>query len=128
MRRYIQFDPKTAGTKVHKESGFIQEIILSEALKRNKNIIVDGSLVSLDRHKKLFESIRREYPQYTIEIIHVVANMEKIRERIQKRGDATGRFVPMERVEYAYLQVPKTVEALTPLVSTVLTIDNTEED
>jgi len=128
MRSYIHFDPKTAGTKVHKESGFIEEIILAEALKRNKNIIVDGSLTSLVRHKKLFEFIRRDYPQYKIEIIHVVVDIERIRERIQKRGEQTGRFVPMERVEYAYTQVPKTVEALTPLVSKVLTIDNNEEE
>ena len=54
MRSYVLFDPKTAGTKVHKESGFIEEIILAEALKRNKNIIVDGSLTSLVQHKTLF--------------------------------------------------------------------------
>ncbi len=65
MRSYIHFDPKTAGTKVHKESGFIEEIILVEALKRNKNIIVDGSLTSLIRHKKLFEFIRKDYTRST---------------------------------------------------------------
>lgn len=124
MKMYINYDPKTAGTKVHKESGFIQEIILSEALKQNKNIIVDGSLTSLVRHKMLFESIRRDYPQYTIEIIYITADMEKIQERIQKRGEATGRFVPIEKVEYAYHQIPKTIKALTPLVSKMLIFDN----
>lgn len=127
MKMYIHFDPKSAGTKVHKESGFIQEIILSEALKQNKNIIVDGSLTSLTRHQMLFELIRRDYPQYTIEIIQVIADMEKIQERIQKRGEATGRFVPMEKVKYAYHQIPKTVEALTPLVSKVFVIDNNKD-
>ncbi len=68
------------------------------------------------------------YTQYEIEIIHVVVDLEKIRERIQKRGELTGRFVPMERVEFSYTEVPKTVEALTPLVSKVLTIDNNEEE
>jgi predicted ABC-type ATPase len=128
MKLYIHFDPKTAGTKVHKESGFIQEIILFEALKQNKNIIVDGTLTSLDCHKKLFESIRKEYPQYRIEIIHVIADMDKIKERIHKRGEQTGRFVPLEKAEYAYHQVPKTVKALTPLVSKILTIDNNKEE
>ena len=128
MNIYINLDPKTAGTKVHKESGFIQEIILSEALKQNKNIIVDGSLTSLIRHKMLFESIHRDYPHYTIEIIYVMADLGKIQERIQKRGEETGRFVPMEKVEYAYHQIPKTVESLTPLVSRVLVIDNNKDE
>lgn len=124
MKMYINIDPKTAGTKVHKESGFIQEIILSEALKQNKNIIVEGTLTSLIRHKMLFDSIRRDHPHYTIEIIYVVADLEKIQERIRKRGEKTGRFVPMEKVEYAFHQIPKTIEALIPLVSRVLIIDN----
>lgn len=128
MKTYVNLDPKTAGTKLHKESGFIQEIILSEALKQNKNIIVDGSLTSLIRHKMLFESIQRDYPQYTIEIIYVIADLEKIQARIQRRGDATGRFVPMEKVEQAFHQIPKTVEALAPLVSKVLIIDNNKEE
>jgi len=128
MKLYINFDSKTAGTKVHKESGFIQEIILSEALKQNKNIIVDGSLTSLIRHKMLFESIRRDYPHYKIEIIYIIANMEKIQERIQKRGEATGRFVPIEKVEEAYHQIPKTIKALTPLASKVVIIDNNKDE
>lgn len=128
MKIYINLAPKTAGTKVHKESGFIQEIILSEALKQNKNIIVDGSLASLIRHKMLFESIHRDYPNYIIEIIYVIADIEKIQKRIQRRGDATGRFVTMEKVEHAFYQIPKTVEALTPLVSKVLVIDNNKEE
>lgn len=128
MKIYVNLDPKTAGTKVHKESGFIQEIILSEALKQNKNIIVDGSLTSLIRHKMLFESIHRDYPHYTIEIIYVIADLEKIKARIQRRGDATGRFVPMEKVEQAFHQIPKTVQVLAPLVSRMLIIDNNKEE
>ena len=128
MKIYVKLDPKRAGTKLHKESGFIQEIILSEALKQNKNIIVDGSLTSLIRHKMFFESIHRDYPHYTIEIIYVIADLEKIQARIQRRGDATGRFVPMEKVEQAFHQIPKTVEALTPLVSRVIIIDNNKEE
>lgn len=128
MKIYITLDAKTAGTKLHKESGFIQEIILSEALKQNKNIIIDGSLTSLNRHKMLFESIHRDYPHYTMEIIYVTADLDKIQERIQERGDSTGRFVPMEKVENAYYQIPKTVEALTPLVERVLIINNDKEE
>lgn len=124
MKTYIKIHPKSAATKVHKESGFIQEIILSEALKQSKNIIVDGSLTSFIRHKMLFESIHRDYPHYTIEIIYVIADLEKIQERIQKRGEATGRFVPIEKVEFAYHQIPKTVESLAPFVSKILLIDN----
>lgn len=139
LQDYLWIDPdqikdelpemtKIGGTRVHKESGFIEEIILSEALKQSKNIIVDGSLTSLVRHKMLFESIRKEYPHYIIEIIYVKADMDKIQERIRKRGEATGRFVPMDKVKYAYSQIPKTVEALTPLASKVIIIDNNEAD
>jgi predicted ABC-type ATPase len=124
MAKYVALDPQTAGTKVHKESGFIQEIILSEGLKLNKNIIVDGSLTHLLRHKMLFELIHREYPQYEIEIIHVIADLETVQKRIQSRGDATGRYVPMEKVKEVYEKIPKTVEALTPLVSRVVVIHN----
>ena len=128
MDGFIHDNPQTAGTKTQKESGFIKEIILSEALKQNKNLIVDGTLISLVRHKDLFESIRKDHPQYTIEIIWVVASMEQIQKRIQKRGEETGRFVPIKHVEHAYREVPKTVKALTPLVSKVITIDNDEDD
>lgn len=127
MSGFVRSDPQTAGTKVQKESGFIKEILLSEALKRNKNIIVDGTLTSLVRHKYLFELIRNDYPQYTIEIIYVVASMEQIQKRIQKRGEETGRFVPVKYVEQSYREIPRTVEALTPLVSKVITIDNNED-
>lgn len=127
MSELICKDLLTAGTKLQKESGFIKEILLSEALKRNKNIILDGTLTSLVRHKYLFELIQSEYPQYTIEIIYVTASMEQIQKRIQKRGEETGRFVPIEYVEQACREVPRTVEALTPLVSKVITVDNNED-
>lgn len=115
------FEHSVAATRLHPESTQMADVLLEHALSRSLHMIVDGSLRDVDYYKHLIQRIRREYPTYRIAIIHVTAEPETIRQRARNRS---GRAVPEDLVQKSIEQVPRSVEALTPVVDAVHVIQN----
>lgn len=88
---------------------------------------VDGSLRDCTWYRHVFETILARFPHYSIAIFHIVASDAVIFERAQKRGEATGRFVPETEIWDSIRRVPTTVEVLAPLCRFVATIDNSTD-
>lgn len=87
--------------------------------------VVDGSLQDWRWHSALFERIRREFPRYSLGILHVTAHPDTVHARAAKRARATGRIVPEAVLDKAMARVPEAVERLAPQVDYLIEVDNT---
>mmetsp|Transcript_68329 Transcript_68329/g.192688 ORF Transcript_68329/g.192688 Transcript_68329/m.192688 type:complete len:506 (-) Transcript_68329:228-1745(-) len=124
MKGYLERDPATAATKVHRESTMISEVLFEHCLSAKQNLLVDGSLRDVGWYTKLFQRIRREFPVYRIGIVHITASRETIINRAEARAKETGRVVPRELLEASMAQVPESVAALAPLADFVADVAN----
>jgi len=125
---YLRENPLTAGELTQKEAGLIAEILTLAALSQHKNILVDGSLRDSDWYAKYFAKLRKIYPKIKIGILHVTAPRKIIIKRAKTRGEKIGgRQVPLDIMEMALEQVPKSVQQLSPLADHFCEIFNRQE-
>lgn len=127
MMQYMQHHRSHAGTLTHKESGFIAEILVREAMMRSKNVLVDGSLRNHAWYLHAFKKLRKDYPNYRIAILLITASREKVYERASKRAATTGREVPAALLDEAMDQVPVSFRMLAPAADYTAIIDNDED-
>eukprot|EP00906_Rhabdomonas_costata_P010564 RCo014838 len=121
---YLAFDEHTAGSKTKKESGMISELVTKEALRQRCNVIVDGSLHDLQWYSPFFANVHQNFPHYCIAILHIVASPEKIISRVERRGDLTGRHIPVDLLRWVIEQVPKSVKVLSQQAHALWEFDN----
>lgn len=108
-------DIVTKSSLVHKESGYLAELILHEALRRGLHVIFEGTLKS-PWYTAHIASLKRDYPAYRLALIAVTAPLEVIKKRVMERGQRTGREVPLAVVEEAFSKVPGAHKPLIPLM------------
>jgi predicted ABC-type ATPase len=128
MKKFIEHDPDTAGTRVHKESSLIAEIAERQAIRMNKCLLVDGSLRDTKWYEQRLDNVSREHVNYYFAIIHVIAPSELVYERVKKRTVETGRNVPLILIEKSIEEVPQSVEILSHYVHFTVTINNDKEE
>lgn len=121
---YLQVQKDTAATKLHRESTQMADILLEMGIAKRYPLLVDGSLRDVDYYTSLFARLKES--GYRIAILHIVANREVILERARRRGEATGRFVPLEILEASMRQVPASVQSLSQFATRTFTIQNNE--
>merc|ERR1740123_1295338 len=121
---YKKHDASQAGAMCHRESGFLQELAQEVAMQANQNVWVDGSLQDGKWYSHLFAETRRRYPRYRIALLHVFAELETVKARAQKRGQETGRFVPVDTLESCWHAVVDSVRVLGPLADFFAKINN----
>jgi hypothetical protein len=119
-------DPTIAGSQVHQESGFIQEIVLERALKLSKNIILDGSMRDWQWYLKEIERIQAMYPAYAgrLDIVCVQASEAVVMKRARERGAVTGRVIPPALLRDCIRQVPLSVDILRHAVRKTFFVNN----
>jgi len=112
---YIKTKPLQAGELTRKEAGYIAELIILAALKKGKNVLVDGSLRDHKWYSSYFSNLREEYSGLRIAILHITASRDLVFKRAKSRAQDTGRVVPHETIELSFEQVPRSVAALRPM-------------
>ena len=127
MPELVRGNAALAGTLTQRESGYIAELLEQEALKRNYNVLVDGSLRNAAWYTSCFARIRATFPHYRIAILLVTASRERIHERATRRALVTGRTVPQKVLDEAFEQVPLSFAALAPLADFTATIVNDDD-
>lgn len=127
MQSYVDFDRTTAGAKTNKESGYVCEIIVREALRQSKPVFVDGSLTQWEWYSEEFRRIRTNHPTYKIGIIRVFADKHAVFARAAARGKKTGRVVPDEVLLKAFKESPESFRRLAPLADWSMEVDNRGE-
>lgn len=109
---YVEINSLSAGEMTRKEAGYIAEILTMAALRKGKNVLVDGSLRDIEWYSQYFQELRRSYPTLKIGILHVTAAQEVTFKRAALRSQLTGRTVPNEVIIQSMEQVPHSVEKL----------------
>ena len=127
MPALVAANPALAGTLTQQESGFIAELVEQEAMKRGRNVLVDGSLRNAAWYTASFARIRARFPTYRIAILLVTASRERIYERAARRALVTGRDVPRHVLDEAFAQVPLSFAALAPLADYTATLVNEDD-
>ena len=100
------------GSRCHKESCYLQELALEEALRRRQNCWVDGSLRNGVWFIGVFADIRERFPDYRVAIIAVRASLDVVLQRVESRAKATGRSVPESLVHGSLDAVDRSVSVL----------------
>ncbi len=99
-------DPLLAGQKTRRETGYMLEVAQAAAMRERKHVWIDGSLRDSEWYARVFGEIHRDYPAYRIAILYVTADPEVVLQRVRKRGEATGRFIPEQEVLRAWPRSP----------------------
>lgn len=127
MSEFIKKDPITAGNLIHNEAIFIAMLAEYFALSNGYAYIVDGSLQNSTWYKSYFETIKKQYPDYTFGIIKVNAPLDIIKERCKKRGEQTGRVIDDATIEKIYKRIPEAYEILSNCVDWAVSIENAHD-
>jgi len=83
---FVERCPERAGELTRKEAGFIAEIAIESGLQKGYNILVDGSLSNATWYEEYIPTLRQNYPNLRIAILHVSAPREIVPERAWVRA------------------------------------------
>jgi predicted kinase len=78
---YVEKCPELVDAFTNKECGYISEILTLAALQAGRNVVLDGALQDGDWHAHFFDSLRHDFPDVKIGMIHVVAPQDLILQR-----------------------------------------------
>jgi len=87
-------------------------------------VVFDGSLRNAGWYMKYFTKLRWQFPRIRIMILHVVTDKDQVFQNASKRGQATGRCVPREKILNTMATVPKSVRTLAPYADFVCRVRN----
>jgi hypothetical protein len=122
-----EFSLKDAGSYVQIESGYLQEMLLWQALTKSVNIVVDGSLGNQEYFERLLKAIRKDFPQYeSVGVIRADAG-ERALERALKRGAEKSRQINPDSVRRSMREAKESYEALRPHFDYFIEVDNSGE-
>ena len=128
MPGYLERDRARAGALTHKESGFIAEIAILEAMRTSRSLVVDGTLRDTAWYARWFARVRTGFSHYRIAILMVTAPRERVYERARRRAAVTARYVERATLDAAMAQAPASFAALAPLADFAAVFANGDDD
>lgn len=124
FQEYFKKNPVTASELVHSESMAIAQLALEKSLAEGKNIIFDSSLRYVPYYEQLIERIRKTRPEYSVEILHVDSDLEKVVKAVQERALSNQLYYTPESVLESAAAVKPAVEKLSPKVDRIIKFKN----
>lgn len=120
-------DLNRAGEMLRHESKDLQTEIFWKALKLRKNLIIDGTLRNVEENTKVISTVRKDFPEYSIEIVFVDAAEATLLERVASRENITQRSVDREFIVSTKRMIRQAVEKLEKLSDVAVEIENETE-
>jgi len=113
-----EYQKATSGGKVfrgaaamtHEEASDIAKHIIERAIAENKHIIIDGTGKTASSMIAKMKRLKDE--GYHVHLMFAHAPVDEGLQRVAKRGQETGRFVPEQLVKDAYATIPKNFAAI----------------
>ncbi|ORY83155.1 zeta toxin-domain-containing protein [Protomyces lactucae-debilis] len=114
-------------TRLRHEARLITEVILLAAMQQGADIVTDGSLRSYTWYLAQIPMLRRRFPQYRVEVVHIHCPLQEVLKRAQKRSLRTGREVPPALIERSWKDSRRAISVLgrQKLVDRVRMVDST---
>ena len=110
-----------------KEAGYIAEVLSMHALRKGKNVLIDGSLRQAEWYREYITTLHNRFPKLRFAIIHVTAKATTVFDRVKRRTKVTGRVVPRELLLETMRQIPSSLRTLAPYVDYVATFANEDD-
>lgn len=114
------------GSLLRHEARLITEIMLQAAMRRNLDIVLDGSLRSYSWYLDEIPGLRKDFAHYRVELVHIHAPLAEVLRRAAKREAKTGRRVPSTLIERSWKDSRRAISVLgrKRLVDRVLMVDS----
>lgn len=94
---------RLSADRVHRESSMLAKATRDQAIESRRDMCIDGVMSKRASAIELIKRLRDG--DYNITIVAVTVPLEVSIERVQKRGEVTGRFVPRDYIELAYRNI-----------------------
>ena len=121
---FVAADRATAGTRLHKESLLIADVLTRAAMALGRNVLVDGSMRNTLWYASEWARLKATAPHYRLAVLLVAAPPALIHQRAARRAGHTGREIPWDVIEDSIAQAPVTFNLLRPLADYAAVIDN----
>ncbi|MBP7844016.1 MAG: zeta toxin family protein [Proteobacteria bacterium] len=119
-----EFHLKDPGSFVQIEVGYLQEMLLWQALERGVNIIIDGSMANKEYFERFLNAMRTRFNKYqSVGVIHADAG-DKTVERAVRRGLENSRVINPDLVKKSIAEVTATFAALKSKFDFYVEVDN----
>jgi hypothetical protein len=128
IQKYIEEDPDTSTSRVHREAALISEIAERQAIKMKKCLLVDGGLRKNEWYQHRLKSLVMNSSHYSLGIIHVIADSELIYKRIAQRTISSDRNIDLKPIENKIDDLPLYVNTLSFVSHLTVTISNNDEN
>lgn len=116
-REAVQGRARNAAAMAHEESSYLVKKIHSQAIKDNKNLVIDGTGAKAESYISKIKELRAKI--YHVQLIFVDTDPDIALKRAQTRAEKTGRYVPDEIVTGAYETIPDNFREISRLCDDV---------
>lgn len=94
---------RLSADRVHRESSMLAKATRDKAIEERRNMCIDGVMSKRERAIELLSGLHES--GYNTTIVAVTVPLEVSIQRVQERGEITGRFVPVDYIELAYSNI-----------------------
>jgi len=112
---------RLSADRVHRESSMLAKATRDRAMEISRDLCIDGVMSKRESAIELITRLRDS--GYNITIVSVTVPLEVSIQRVQSRGQVTGRFVPREYIELAFENIGQHREELLRLADRGLLYD-----
>lgn len=120
----FQQNGKDGGSIVHEEASLLASRVMASLLREGKNVAIEKLGKSWDSIEQLAAGFNDL--GYEVRVVLVTAPRATLKERIQARGERTGRFTPDDVLDASLAGIGETMRGVnqSPLIKAALEIDN----
>ncbi len=123
-RAFVDAHRASAGTRLHKESLLVADVLTRAAMAQGRNVLVDGSMRNTRWHAAEWARLKATAPQYRVAVLLVTAPAGVVHARAARRAAHTGREIPADVIEDSIARAPESFAALRPLADFAAVIDS----
>ena len=121
---FMAQDRASAGTRMHKESLLLADVLTQCALAEGRNVLVDGSMRNSQWYAEEWARLRVAAPRHRLAVLLVTAPRASVHARAARRAAETGREVPRGVLEDSIARAPATFELLRHRADFAAVVDN----
>ena len=123
-RAFVAAHRASAGTRLHKESLLVADVLTRAAMAQGRNVLVDGSMRNTRWHAAEWARLKATAPHYRVAVLLVTAPAGVVHARAARRAAHTGREIPTDVIDDSIARAPESFAALRPLADFAAVIDS----
>lgn len=105
--------PELVDACTGKEATYVAETLCCAALQLGRSVVWNGSLQYPQRIAQHIHRLRDAFPQVQVAVLHITApSLEVIQERLEQKGEATGRYFFQDDIEFIEDEVERIQKAV----------------